>query len=556
MRVEINKLGTKRNRHLVWMASLAVTLSGIITPAWGQFLGDVAVLNSNAGADSGDDGNVQLATDGAGNWVAVWQSDDTLDGSIGNDLDILVATSSDGGATWSDPAALNSDATTDSIDDLNPAIVSAGANWIVVWQCDMPGGGTVSNVHHSRSADGGSTWSAQTTFSTPSQQNGGTDADPALATDGSRTIAVWSSTRDIDGNQNTTSDADIFMSVSTDGGGSWSTASVLNTNNEGDAAADTTPSIATDGDGNWMAVWHSTLQIVFARSEDNGGTWSPLQPLPGSAGGVGPQIGSDFQRSESDTDAGYWLASWTLGNNVVAARFLDTGPDFSLDVPEGEIEDVWREPVTVGAGTNPYIATDRLGTWMMVWETAAEGGADLDVISSRSVNNGIDWMEALLLEANADGDAGDDTTPRVATDGQSNWVAAWSSDDDRDGIGMDGDLLVVPFTFLPDCNENGVSDVQDLANGLTDPCLTGGPPANDNTNDNGANTNDNTTNDNANDNAANNNANANGNGNDNSGGLDDLIPSGPCGFGMLGTFAVLMLGLGLIQVSTRRRRAR
>ncbi|MCH7994988.1 MAG: exo-alpha-sialidase [Planctomycetes bacterium] len=554
MRVDIDRIGKMWARYSVWLAAAAVFVGWPMNPAWGQFKGDVAALNANAVADSGEDTNLQLATDAAGNWVAVWQSNDTLDDSVGGDLDIFVATSSDGGVTWSDPAVLNSDAATDAMDDFNPALVTDGTNWIVVWQCDMPGGGTVSNIHHSRSTDAGATWSPQGLFSTPNQQTGGTDADPSIATDGSQAIAVWSSTRDIDGNVDGDNvpilsfDADIFMSVSTDGGGSWTTASVVNTNHVTDPVADTVPSIATDGDSNWMIVWHSFVQIVFARSEDNGGTWSPLAGLPGSAGGKSPQIVSDFGRSELDQDAGVWLAAWVFGPDVVASRFIDTGPDFDLGLQEGEIEDVWREPVTVGAGSNPFLATDRIGTWIMTWQTSGEDGADVDVLFARSVNNGIDWMESQPLDDGSDADAGDDTTPQIATDKQNNWLAGWTSTDDRDGSGVDADLLFVPFTFLPDCNANGVSDIQDLLNGLTDACLTPGGDDNGNDNTPDDNGNDNVPDDNVNDNTPDDNA------NDNTGGVDDLLPgiAPPCGFGMLGTFAILTLGLGLIRVTRRR----
>lgn len=560
MRVNFDRIG-KSFSCWSFLAASAMVIGGMPAhPAWGQFKGDVALLNSNAESDSGEDTNLQLATDAAGNWVAVWQSDDTLDDTVGGDLDILVSTSSDGGVTWSDPAALNSNAATDAMDDLNPALVSDGTNWIVVWQCDMPGGGTVSNIHHSRSTDAGATWSPQGLFSTPNQQNSGTDADPAIAIGGNRAVVVWSSSRDIDGNVDddgvpiVTFDKDIFMSVSTDGGASWTTASVVNTNHVTDPVADTVPSIATDGDSNWMIVWHSFLQIVFARSEDNGGTWSPPVGLPGSPGGIGPQIASDFHRSKPDVDAGYWLATWTFGPDVVAARFLDTGPDFDMDIPDGEIENVWREPVTVGGGSNPFLGTDGIGTWVIAWQTSGEDGGDGDVVLARSVDNGKVWLEAQPLDEGSDADAGEDTTPQIATDKQDNWLAGWTSTDDRDGRGGDADLLVVPFTFQPDCNANGVSDSQDLLNELTDACLTGGVDGNLNNNTSDDNGNDNAPDDNGNDNMPDDNLNDNA---PNGGGLGDQIPNvAPvCALGMQGTFAVLLLGLGLIR-ATRRRGAR
>ena len=58
-----------------------------------------------------------MTADGAGNWVAVWYSNENLGGTIGTDNDILVARSSDAGATWTAPAELNTNAATDSGSD-------------------------------------------------------------------------------------------------------------------------------------------------------------------------------------------------------------------------------------------------------------------------------------------------------------------------------------------------------------------------------------------------------------------------------------------------------
>jgi cysteine-rich repeat protein len=52
-------------------------------------------LNTNAEADAVV-GRPQVTTDGAGNWVAVWSSGDSLGGAIGADQDIMVSTLSSG----------------------------------------------------------------------------------------------------------------------------------------------------------------------------------------------------------------------------------------------------------------------------------------------------------------------------------------------------------------------------------------------------------------------------------------------------------------------------
>ncbi|NIP86081.1 MAG: hypothetical protein GTO03_11145, partial [Planctomycetales bacterium] len=76
-------------------------------------------------------------------WVAVWKSAENLGGTIGTDWDILVARSTDNGATWTAPAALNTNADSDSGDDSEPQVATDGAgNWVVVWQSNDDLAGT------------------------------------------------------------------------------------------------------------------------------------------------------------------------------------------------------------------------------------------------------------------------------------------------------------------------------------------------------------------------------------------------------------------------------
>jgi hypothetical protein len=48
-------------------------------------------LNSNAANDSWGDYVSQVTTEGGGNWVAVWYSNENVGGTIGTDYDILYA---------------------------------------------------------------------------------------------------------------------------------------------------------------------------------------------------------------------------------------------------------------------------------------------------------------------------------------------------------------------------------------------------------------------------------------------------------------------------------
>jgi hypothetical protein len=93
-----------------------------------------SALNANAATDTGADGAPVLATDGHGTWAAVWESNDTLGGTVGGDPDLVMAHSLDGGAHWSAPHALDPNAATDGRRDVAPQLATDGAGiWNAVW---------------------------------------------------------------------------------------------------------------------------------------------------------------------------------------------------------------------------------------------------------------------------------------------------------------------------------------------------------------------------------------------------------------------------------------
>jgi hypothetical protein len=58
-----------------------------------------AALNVGSNTDLGDDGGPGIATDGLGNWLAIWDSSGFAD-PYREDFDILVRRSSDDGVRW------------------------------------------------------------------------------------------------------------------------------------------------------------------------------------------------------------------------------------------------------------------------------------------------------------------------------------------------------------------------------------------------------------------------------------------------------------------------
>jgi hypothetical protein len=96
------------------LATFLIVLGWAASPqVFAQFGANISVpeaLHINPNANWTQDWAPQLTTDGAGNWIVVWMSRELVSVDLGPDFDILVARSTDNGASWSVPEALNSNA--------------------------------------------------------------------------------------------------------------------------------------------------------------------------------------------------------------------------------------------------------------------------------------------------------------------------------------------------------------------------------------------------------------------------------------------------------------
>ena len=430
------------------------TLGGGGTPAYAWT--ESAPLNSNAGVDTGDDWMSEVTTDGLGHWVAVWKTNDDLGDTIGHDGDIVVSRSTDNGATWTALAPLNTNATTDAGHDSYPQVTTDGlGHWVAVWESNDDLGGTIGHdgdILVSRSSDNGATWTAPAALNTNAASDSGYDGVPQLTTDRlGHWVAVWQSTDDLGGTIDT--DWDILVASSTDNGANWTDPAPLNSNPDSLTRDDYEPQVTTDGLGHWVAVWHSIdsegdpigtdLDILVARSTDNGATWTDPAPLNTNAA---TDTGDDTAPQVTTDNLGHWVAVWTSDEDL-------GGIDTDLDILVSRSTDngtTWTAPAALknnnGADWCPQVTTDGVGQWVAVWESNTLSGPptwDEDILISRSTNNGATWTAAAALNTNAASDnTRYDRGPQVTTDGLGHWVAVWNSYDSLGGpTGTDYDIL-------------------------------------------------------------------------------------------------------------------
>ena len=251
-------------------------------------------------------------------------------------------------------------------------------------------------------------------------------------------IVSWGTTENIGG---LGSDWDGLTARTTNNGVGWSGYIPVLSNATSDSYADSQVRTVLADDGTAIAG----LQI--------GGAGNPAYWSAASARSTngGASYGGFGTREHSSAPSGYthvaasgtgsWLLSWfEYRSDVVVSRSTDNGASFS-------------SAITVFNGTTstyafPKIAGDAGGNWVAVWESDEPSlglGGDVDLVYSRSSDNGQTWTAAAALLPWYASDSAADSGGSLACDG-STFVYAWNAPGALLGSGSDYDVACIRST--------------------------------------------------------------------------------------------------------------
>lgn len=377
-----------------------------------------------------------LETDGMGRWITVWSAArSTLVAGIGSAEALMVARSSDGGATWEAPEPIMAYAEADNVVIGWPSIATDRAgNWMVCWSASVPDSGDIGSydIYVSPSDDHGTTWQPVRRINTNNLTDFWEfDLDPVIASAGSGRWAVaWKIWREL-------RHFPVYATHTTDNGAGWAPSESLSPANPTyDALYIDDLPVAVGGTGGRLAVaWNSRIPLAGPTGADNDilvrvldpetGMWTPRTTLdPTAFIGRG---GTDREAAIAMDGAGRAVALWT-SDTMNEGVYRALSGDFGRTWRRGE-RLAGQPPMQNPLGSDASIATDNMGTWVACWPGMSSLTSRAGVLCTRSMDAGASWTAARLINSPVPITNFDNEDVCVASAGAGAWVVAWSTND-------------------------------------------------------------------------------------------------------------------------------
>jgi len=279
---------------------------------------------------------------------------------------LYVNTSLDGGATWGTEVRVDDDHPIDVFPDY-PAIGATDALTVhVVWASVQTRG----EIYYDRSGDGAQTWGVDQLLAAVEEING-VNFSPDLTVHGTQKVfVVWAGYDS------------LHFVASTDGGTTWSAPATIFTVMDGLIDS---PTIVADVAGTLHLAWNEDLfmypdqqQIVYARSLDDGVTWSERQFVAIDAPGAW-RANPDIAVNPLN---GYVHLVWDDNRNGATTIFHAVSSNNGV---------TWETPAAIMGrpAIEPAVAIDANGVAYVLWQDGLEG--DTDIAYSMSKNDGASW---------------------------------------------------------------------------------------------------------------------------------------------------------------------
>jgi len=326
--------------------------------------------------------DMQIASDGNGNAMAVWVRDDGTALSIGANRYVA-------GSGWEVEVLLEFD----SAQALNPQVaMDASGNAIVVWRQTFNGTYDI----FARRYAAGSGWEKIELLE--SGAGGAREPQVVMGPNGDA-IVLWTQTSGLI--------SDIHIDYYVPGTG-WGTESIFDTGS-GDASG---PQIVMDSNGNAVVVWnqYDTVGLgVYTNRYVAGSGWGTEEVI----------------KVEAGVEAYYPQIAINNNGDAVAAWRQTNGAGLSVYASQYTSATGWSAETlidTVVDSESPKVAIDSSGNAVAVW--AQDDGSVFNVYANYfSVDSG--WGTSVPLETSAR----DAEFPQVVMDLSGNVIAVWQQDD-------------------------------------------------------------------------------------------------------------------------------